>query len=761
MSRKKLLIKLIDSSEKNEFDKIVKTYLKEVYGFERIVVTDGKDDLGIDIRVFDYGQSKIQYQLTIQKNNTSQDKNKLSTKLFEDVKKAKRNVEDYNYSNNLYFFYSHELTNKLKQDFQREALREYNINLDIIDATQIAEESESNLNLQGVIFSIGDFDMSETKESLYNKDNQNLIYDLVGFGKTSDIKLDIVESYILQCLFEKGSLSLKEIADLCTEKFCSKENQRFYDNLTNRLYNQDKKIEYSKETKKYSLTSKKREEVNNLIKQIRLDENYFTEQIKKILIEYKQEEFVDEYLKLLYELYVENFSKRIKLSLEIEDISLESLKFFVLKKLEKEQDSIQLLTKILQVCDDNKYLQRLCASTIFSQKVDIDNIRDKNNGKQIYIDTTIALNLLCYYYKTDIEYDNYYYKLSKSLYDYCKENEIQLIITNRYLWEVSSHIQEAFNLIPFTQISEFRNLGGSRNVFYNFYYLLNKEGFIKKSYIQFLDDFDFKESYTSKRINKILEKHLKELNIKIIDIEKTYNIDNTTKLIGNDLSIKFKYKTLFALNNDAIMLEYLGDSDIEVHNIKPIFITWDKTLFRILKDYFNENPNNQRWLQFTPNQFIDRYALLSFNINKETITKEMLAMLSGDIVQNTYSLLDTLSLILNPNDKIGLEYTKRFTKMKDEQIYIIEKTSDEKQESQEDSYLDRVVFNIVKYYREDKESYNDLKKLFTSEKHIEDVFSIIKNGIEYYKDKGQFDSNIINELNQQIKLMKKNNKDDV
>lgn len=755
MSRKKLLIKLIDSSEKNEFDKIVKTYLKEVYGFERIVVTDGKDDLGIDIRVFDYGQSKIQYQLTIQKNNTSQDKNKLSTKLFEDVKKAKRNVEDYNYSNNLYFFYSHELTNKLKQDFQREALREYNINLDIIDATQIAEESESNLNLQGVIFSIGDFDMSETKESLYNKDNQNLIYDLVGFGKTSDIKLDIVESYILQCLFEKGSLSLKEIADLCTEKFCSKENQRFYDNLTNRLYNQDKKIEYSKETKKYSLTSKKREEVNNLIKQIRLDENYFTEQIKKILIEYKQEEFVDEYLKLLYELYVENFSKRIKLSLEIEDISLESLKFFVLKKLEKEQDSIQLLTKILQVCDDNKYLQRLCASTIFSQKVDIDNIRDKNNGKQIYIDTTIALNLLCYYYKTDIEYDNYYYKLSKSLYDYCKENEIQLIITNRYLWEVSSHIQEAFNLIPFTQISEFRNLGGSRNVFYNFYYLLNKEGFIKKSYIQFLDDFDFKESYTSKRINKILEKYLKELNIKIIDIEKTYNIDNTTKLIGNDLSIKFKYKTLFALNNDAIMLEYLGDSDIEVHNIKPIFITWDKTLFRILKDYFDENPNNQRWLQFTPNQFIDRYALLSFNITKETITKEMLAMLSGDIVQNTYSLLDTLSLILNPNDKIGLEYTKRFTKMKDEQIYIIEKTSDEKQESQEDSYLDRVVFNIVKYYREDKESYNDLKKLFTSEKHIEDVFSIIKNGIEYYKERGQFDSNIINELNQQIE----NNRD--
>lgn len=755
MSRKKLLIKLIDSSEKNEFDKIVKTYLKEVYGFERIVVTDGKDYLGIDIRVFDYGQSKIQYQLTIQKNNTSQEKNKLSSKLFEDVKKAKRNVEDYNYSNNLYFFYSHELTNKSKQDFQREALREYNINLDIIDATQIAEESESNLNLQNVIFSTGDFDMSETKESLYSKDNQNLIYDLVGFGKTSDIKLEIVESYILQCLFEKESLSLKEIADLCTEKFDSKENQRFYDNLTNRLYNQDKKIEYSKETKKYSLTSKKREEITTLIKQIRFDENYFTGQIKKILKEYDQGEFVDHYLKLLYDIYIENFSKRVKLSVEIEDISLESLKSFAFKKLEREQDSIQLLTKILQVCDENKYLQRLCASTIFSQKVDIDSIRDKNNGKQIYIDTTIALNLLCYYYDTNMEYNNYYYKLSRSLYDYCRENNIQLIITEIYLKEVSSHIREAFNLIPFTQIPEFTKLGGSRNVFYNFYYLLSKQDFIKESYTEFLESFGFKEYDSLNRIKQNLEKYFRALNIRIIDIEKKYDIDNTKKLIENDLSINFKYKTSFALNNDAIMLEYLGDSDIEVHNIKPIFITWDKTLFRILKDYFKENPNNQRWLQFTPNQFIDRYALLSFNINKETITKEMLAMLSGDIVQNTYSLLDTLSLILNPNDEIGLKYTKRFTEMKDEQIYMIEKTSDEKQENQEDSYLDRVIFDIVKYYREDKDSYNDLKKLFTSEKHIEDVLSIIKNGIEYYKERGQFDSNIINELNQQIE----NNRD--
>jgi transposase-like protein len=40
MSRKKNLIQLLESLEKPEFDEVVKTYLKEEYGFERIANTD-------------------------------------------------------------------------------------------------------------------------------------------------------------------------------------------------------------------------------------------------------------------------------------------------------------------------------------------------------------------------------------------------------------------------------------------------------------------------------------------------------------------------------------------------------------------------------------------------------------------------------------------------------------------------------------------------------------------------------------------------
>ena len=82
-------------------------------------------------------------------------------------------------------------------------------------------------------------------------------------------------------------------------------------------------------------------------------------------------------------------------------------------------------------------------------------------------------------------------------------------------------------------------------------------------------------------------------------------------------------------------------------------------------------------MQFTPSQFIDRYSLLSFSINEETISKDMLAIISGDIIQHTASLIDSLSLILNPNDEVGLEYTKKFAERADIKIKNVRNSAHE------------------------------------------------------------------------------------
>ena len=275
MSRVKQLIQIINACEKNEFDIIVKSYLKNIYGYERVVVTDGKDDTGIDIKVFDIGSEKNQYQMTIQKSENTQQKSQLKTKIFEDVAKAKINAEEYGYSNRLYFFYSYEMTNKTQREYKREALTQHNIDLEIIDANQIAEEAEDFLALQQTIYKISGFEEFKIKTSQYDSDNKNLIYDLISFGKASDIKLELVEAYIIQCLYENDSLSQTEIAELCIDKFSSKENTTFYTKLINKIYSKDKRLVYSKESKKYSLSVEERKKLASLIEQNKLDEQHF------------------------------------------------------------------------------------------------------------------------------------------------------------------------------------------------------------------------------------------------------------------------------------------------------------------------------------------------------------------------------------------------------------------------------------------------------------------------------------------------------
>ncbi len=739
MSRKKSLIQMLAACEKAEFDRIVRVYLQEVYGYRRITQTDGKDDCGIDIKVFDLEGQKMQYQMTIQKSSTAQEKSKLKEKIFEDVAKAKVNFEEYGLGNNLLFFYSWELTNKIQREYKKEALTKFGINLDIVDANQIADESEEYLNLQQAIYDTSGLADFKLKQSLYDDENNNLIYDLVSFGKTSDIKLEIVEAYILRCLDIKGRLTLNDISELCNAKFSTNDNLSFYSKLINKLHSKDKKVNYIKNLKSYELTPEAQKEISRQTEQIKIDEKQFLNLIGTVLSSFHQENKIDDYITLLKDIYIDSFSKTIEYRNDTEKEKEEKehplfnkLMLFVRSNISNEDNPNELVRQLISVCDNNKYLQKLCASNIFCKKINIDNLQKyAHEKKQVYIDTTIALHILCYFYKTS-NYNNYNYVLSKSLHEYCKKNNIRLYLPNRYLWEIGTHIQEAINLIPFTKLPGFSSLGKSRNVFYNHYYYLKETELISNSFEAYLREFGFTSSGDNKTNNNRVEFYLNQLGITIIEIPK-YDIQNEVKIIGNKLSETRRFKTTFALNNDAIMLNYLGDPNVEIHPMGSVFVTWDKTLFAVLNEFYKKNPNAARWMQFTPSQFIDRYSLLSFSINEETISKDLLALISGDIVQHTVSLIDSLALILNPDDEIGLEYTKRFVEMKDSMIYTTNKIPDGEVDSTDNNALDNVVFQIISHYRYSIE-YEGFKCLFKSRDYLNDVMMIMEESIKYYLD---------------------------
>lgn len=725
MSTTNLLVQLIRSCTKEEFDKLVTTYLKVVMHYSLVINSDGPGDGGIDIRVLDIDGRKQQFQLTIQKNETNAKMKDLEQKILSDCKKASNNHMSFGYDKALQFFYSQMLSNSTRRNLEKKARDNSGIELTILDASDIADIAVQYPELESFILDLSP-ELTNSSNSKNDSSEYSLVYDLVGFGKTADIKKDIVEAYIIQVLYEDGPQTLDGLAENCAVKFHTNEERKFFERLLNNLYSIRKELNYDKVIKTYSLTEGKKAEVDKKLKCQQEDEFSFERAIKDILIEYEQENNYEQYVNCLKDIYTSNFSESFMASSQTDETKLDKLKRVAI------QNGITrvktFITCLLQVCENNKYLQKVCASNVFGKKISLDNLeRYARDNKTIYIDTTIALYLLCYYYKPDSNYSLYYYKMAETLFLFCKKHNIKLHIVERYLWELQRNVSEALSLIPFSYCEYFRDLGSTRNVFYNHYLYICEEDESSLSFEEYLSDFGFRSKQTKYELDATIQGHLSEHGIETVKM-KEYDKSVSVKIIEEYVIQHNRKKTLFAMDNDAIMMEFLADKDTNVHPLDPVFITWDKTFFEVRDEFFKRKTTAHRWMQFVPNQFVDRYSLLSFSINEETITKEMLAIISDDLVKQTRTLADAIAAFINPDDKVGLKYTKKLAELRESLICNVTDSSDFSIKDMPHSSLDDVIFELIEHYKGN----SSFEELFKNESMVDDVMEIINKAVMSY-----------------------------
>ena len=80
----------------------------------------------------------------------------------------------------------------------------------MLDAKRIAAQAQNNPELYKSILTNSGYNTISVKTKEIS-DKDKLFYDLVGFGEAADVKLKIVEAYILQCLFDEGQLTKDEL----------------------------------------------------------------------------------------------------------------------------------------------------------------------------------------------------------------------------------------------------------------------------------------------------------------------------------------------------------------------------------------------------------------------------------------------------------------------------------------------------------------------------------------------------------------------
>lgn len=761
MSLSSLLLDQLKALKKNEFDKVVKLYLKEVYGYRRIVATDGPNDQGNDLQVFDAHDEKKQYQVTVQKN-------KIANKIEEDVQKASYNKKEFDYDNSLYFFYSHPLTNKQKNQFKKQALVDYGIDLTIIDGNQIAEESaESFSAIASLIFELNGLKLEATEE-IFGEDSAKykMLYDLISFGSPSDIKGNMVKSFILHALYSEGELPKTELLHKINVHFNTTADKTYCDNLLNNL-RQENKI-FVNESGRFKLEQKEKLRLNSVIRGFELSELALVDSIKEILSEYSLSDYTQDVVHEIRSLYESNYMVDIKeLSSKSGDINSfqkvsTRFKKFMTKLAGNESDTKSIIEKLIDLGEKNDFLQKTSAGLFFANVVQNERFEQFNylyrsNNVRVFLDTQILLRAICTHFNPQIAYSNPYFRASRDLINFARNHGLRLKTSYEYCLEVAHHISNAIHIIPFTKISKLNSLGESRNVFYTFFMTLRDSNHIDggTTYEQFLAHFGFTES-----VNKVsvAKKLLRANGIEVISFPKEYSGIQTTRIFKNYQRFSFNRKKKDqAILFDSKMIEFLADEDVDVQPIDPIFITWDHTFYKVRKHYFADNPNCTKWFMFTPSKFIDHFSLLDFEINPSSLSTEILSIMDegSTLFSQTQTLLDSIVSIINPNDEVGLRYTNRLAELRTKEIIRVDDQPvlpDGHKDSTEEKpiAIDRIFFQLYTHFSKTPGSLEQYKELFTKEEYLEKFISLISKEVQYFSEEGKLSNKLVPEINKLI-----------
>ena len=238
--------------------------------------------------------------------------------------------------------------------------------------------------------------------------------------------------------------------------------------------------------------------------------------------------------------------------------------------------------------------------------------------------------------------------------------------------------------------------------------------------------------------------YLSKLGITKYTYVKEYDIAIVNQMFNQQLSKNGKYKSNWVRNNDSIMVEFLSDNDIDIHPLKPIFITWDKTFSDVQKVYFKEFPNAQQWLMLSPSKFIDVHAILKFSIDSETVSENLLALLSDDLFLNTHNLLDTIKIILNPNNEVGLQYTNLLADIREREIHNIANNIIIPPDNKEgEAVIDDILFNLTNYYQDNEDkNFEKFKLLFTKQELVDNIIGILTETVDSYYTSSIIDSKL-------------------
>ena len=554
-----------------------------------------------------------------------------------------------------------------KENLITQADLEYGITLDIIDINDIGDAIEKDQNLKNIL-TPNSSRLSSKSLRLQQKDK--ILYDLFTTGnKIADIKNSFISSYIQYYLLELGAQSVGDLKDNLKNPLPNLSNRAFTDAINRSM--KDGLVEFK--DGKYALTSDAVAQLDEMKAVTSATEDRLLKQFEECLDEYGIKDLSQYILQTIIELY------KAQNKCELETLSHQDNSDITEKKLVSElfnsltRQGIELklvniiVRKILAIVSDSEYLSKVSATTLFTNLFN-SNTLDDYLGKQkrvVFIDTQVLLQLLCIDYQ-DVAYRDSLYEAGRILYKQLQDSKdyLNLFTTSDYVREVSNHLYEAYNLKRFVDLPYIRDLGPSKNIFYNFYLYLDESEDMNYSCF---DDYIEKLLNTDEQLpsdyyrfvantDSLIIEILNNIGISIKSIEHPASLSTLRR--DYDIILNNHPKSNHARENDVLCMFYLSDQTNFVNNEtglieEPYLLTWDTTIMPMRKRLV-ENYQRTYWYIYPPLKFANRLSIMNLKLDSCNINYDIICMAETNFKASheTISMLDLMSKFFK-KDEIG------------------------------------------------------------------------------------------------------------
>lgn len=737
----------LEGLTKDQFDDLIKVFIKEFWKVDTVSITDGSGDGGIDVKVFKNNRGKkIPLQITIDKNTIP--------KLKKDLIKISELIEEYGYSDKFYFYYSKGVSEKKVIEVKEFARTEYDIDLEIFDnkliGTYIDKPSYSSTRekLKEIL------NLYPKSEESYFDNNKKLYFDYLTYADESkELKEKFISSFILNTLYiSNGSgFCIDELKEKVKEEFDVTGSGLYFDRIIQNLLTIKKII---KKGENLIIEEEEYKKIKTIKENSDLLENEFTSRLQEIINEVEQPieiRKVIEKLKTIYEnqkqLSVNEISENLN---DYDDDSVKDFFNYVKKVFNDETEAKKFITKVLDLCTINNFIQISAAGKIYKKLINNPEFSAYTNrvNKEIFIDTPVLIYLLLVLKEPKYEYDNYYFKIAKKLFNLINSeiNYGNYNTTQLYINELADYIKKAIKLIPLEKSGIFKSLGGTNNEIHNFYTALKYDGLFDGSFQKFIESFGI-SIFESEKPNDYLSQALFNIfklnNVSIDDVEPFDKMNQNKnefekiekQFIDTYSDLNIKNRNQRSLRYDSLVMQHIS-TNFEA-NEDPTILTWDKTFKPFRKAYLTKNLNSNYWHIFTPGNFIDHISLLRFKINGDSISNEILSMIETDfeVVKKVGKLADIITSIVDLKSEVGINLSTGLSRIRKEHIYQINTTDKERDTAESKAQpIDEIIDNLINYYSKKKGQYDfkDFTESLKNEESIEPLLKILERESNYY-----------------------------